>query len=76
MPDHRVLLEQAGEALYGPRWQSELARGVGVADRTMRRWIADPHEIPAGVWLDIGKMLRKRAEAIAELQERVDALSS
>lgn len=34
------LLRDAGEALYGPRWQSDLARDLHVADRTMRRWLA------------------------------------
>lgn len=31
-------LQKIGEALYGPRWQSELARDLDVNDRTVRRW--------------------------------------
>lgn len=35
------LLRRVGEALYGPSWQSALARDLGVNDRTMRRWAVD-----------------------------------
>lgn len=31
-------LAELGEALFGPRWQSQLAREFGVTDRTVRRW--------------------------------------
>ena len=34
-------LRIVGEALYGDRWQTALAADLGVADRTMRRCIAD-----------------------------------
>jgi hypothetical protein len=34
------LLSDVGEALYGPRWHTDLSRDLGVADRTMRRWMA------------------------------------
>jgi hypothetical protein len=29
-----------GHALYGERWQSELARDLDVDPRTVRRWVA------------------------------------
>lgn len=32
-------LAELGEALFGPRWQSQLARECGVTDRTVRRWL-------------------------------------
>lgn len=34
-------LEVIGEALYGPRWRSEIARHLGVPLRTFMRWLAD-----------------------------------
>lgn len=40
-------LRAAGEALYGARWQTALARELGVADRTVRRWLAG---LPIGEW--------------------------
>lgn len=39
-------LSELGEALFGPRWQSQLAREFGVTDRTVRRWIASGGDIP------------------------------
>lgn len=31
-------LRMIGECLYGELWQSQLARALGISDRTMRRW--------------------------------------
>lgn len=71
MPDHRELLRYAGEALYGDRWQTDLARGVGVADRTMRRWVAEPHIIPRGIWSDIQALLLNRVVAIENARQSI-----
>lgn len=58
------LLTQVGEALYGPRWQSEMARELGVADRTVRRWVAGEMEPPAGVWDDLLGLVGERQGAL------------
>lgn len=34
------IIRQIGEALYGPRWQTALARDIGVSARTIRHYIA------------------------------------
>lgn len=39
-------LQGHGERLFGARWQTPLARRLGVNTRTLRRWIADPRKIP------------------------------
>jgi DNA-binding transcriptional regulator YiaG len=39
-------LERAGKALFGPLWQSALARALYVDSRTVRRWLAGDREIP------------------------------
>lgn len=66
-----TLLREAGEALYGPLWQSELARSIGVADRTVRRWISGNRSIPP----EIGKMLRDlltdHGKAIAAVRRKL-----
>jgi transposase-like protein len=36
-PDKLVMV---GRALYGDRWQSELARDLGITARAMRYWLA------------------------------------
>ncbi|MEQ1614465.1 MAG: hypothetical protein ABL904_17090 [Hyphomicrobiaceae bacterium] len=65
------LLSSCGEALYGPRWQSELSRDLGVDDRTMRRWVAGTSPIPDGVNVDLLHLLVERAATIDELIETV-----
>lgn len=43
-PDREQALHELGRMahlLFGPRWQSEVARTLGLADaRTVRRWVA------------------------------------
>lgn len=40
-------LRQAGEILFGTRWQTALSRELGTTDRTVRRWLSGKHPIPA-----------------------------
>lgn len=59
------LLRDAGEALYGPRWQSALARDLGVTDRTVRRWAAGHYGLPKGLAGEIAAILKPRADELA-----------
>ena len=70
------LLRDAGEALYGPRWQSDLARDLGVADRTMRRWLAEADDMPPGVALDLWRLCEERAQAIDDVRGRLKAAAT
>ena len=65
------LLVECGEALYGPRWQSELARDLQVSDRTMRRWVAGTTDMPAGLYLDLLRLTQERAAALDALESRL-----
>jgi hypothetical protein len=40
------LLERVGKALYGDRWQTQLAKALGMSDRTVRRWFLFESSIP------------------------------
>lgn len=62
------LLRQVGEALYGPRWQTDLADALGVGDRTMRHWLSGARPMPEGVWRDIGEIVRKRGDSLVYLR--------
>ena len=66
-----TLLREAGEALYGPRWQSDLARDLGVSDRTVRRWDAGQNGIPAGVWVELRTLTKTRSMALAAVRRRL-----
>lgn len=61
-------LERIGEALYGPRWQSDLARDLQLSDaRRVRQWMARERPIPAGVWADIGVLAKQRSMTIEQI---------
>lgn len=66
-----ALLSQAGEALYGPRWQSELARDLDIDDRTMRRWVAGDSSVPSGVAVDLLRLLTEWASDIDDLIPKI-----
>ena len=70
------LLSDAGRALYGPLWQSQLARDLEVSDRTIRRWIAGDADLPAGVATDLWRLAMERAQELDELVERLKAAAS
>ncbi|MDE0924920.1 hypothetical protein [Aurantimonas coralicida] len=63
-----VFLRDAGEALYGDRWQTALARDLEVSDRTVRNWSAFKFPIPVGVQRDILALLSAREIEIARVR--------
>ena len=65
------LLREVGEALYGPLWQSEMARELEVAIRTVQRWAAGDNAIPPGVFVDLGGKVRERRAALAGLARKL-----
>lgn len=66
----RILVE-CGEAMYGPQWQSALARDLDVSDRTMRRWIAGTTDVPAGLYVDLLRLTQERAAVLDSLAARL-----
>jgi hypothetical protein len=67
------LLCEAGQALYGERWQTDLANDLQVADRTVRRWVSGASPIPSGLWSEINDILRKHSDSIAEVRRKIAA---
>lgn len=65
------LLVECGEALYGPQWQSAVARDLGVSNRTVRRWVAGTSEVPPGLYLDLLRLTQERAALLDSLAERL-----
>lgn len=68
------LLVECGEALFGPRWQTDLARELGVADRTVRRWAAGTQEMPRGAYTDLLRLTQERAGLLDSLAGRLREL--
>jgi hypothetical protein len=65
------LLKRTGEALYGPRWQSDLARDLNVTDRTVRRWVEGTSNVPDRVYADLLRLCEGR---LLELDRLMKAL--
>lgn len=68
--DDRRLLALIGNALYGDHWKTPVARKIGIADRTMRRWL-QTGEIPEWVWGEFDVVIRDRAEELGLAAERL-----
>ena len=65
------LLQTVGQALYGHQWQSELARALGIADRTMRRWFAGSYPVPNGIELELADLCKARGGELLEIAEKL-----
>lgn len=70
-PIGESLLHQVGEALYGSRWQSELARAIAVSDRTVRRWATGTDAVPPGAWRDLHRIAGERTAGLAALLDKL-----
>jgi hypothetical protein len=65
-------LAAAGEALFGERWQSALARELDVADRTVRRWAAGDSPIPDGLASDLYSLLFERQGELIKAMQAIE----
>lgn len=66
-----TLLHAVGEALYGPRWQSELARLRGVDLRRVQRWAKGEFRVPAGIWGELRADLEARRGELDALAKKL-----
>lgn len=60
-------LREAGEALYGPRFTTDLARNLNVAVRTVQRWLSGDRAIPARRSQEIVALVAERHKTLNEL---------
>lgn len=67
------LLIETGQALYGPQWQTALARDLGVSGRTMRRWVAGQFPVPVGVRAELVTLLKERGVMLDALAGRLSS---
>ena len=70
MTDEQAIRE-AGEALFGPRWQSDVARLLGVLNVRVRDWQAGRRPVPADVWTPLAKALKDNAKKSERLAEKI-----
>lgn len=63
-----ALLSRIGTALYGERFQPQLAAAVGVDLRAVQRWVAGSEAVPVGVWDELEDMLVRRVRLIQDVR--------
>jgi len=66
-------LETVGLALYGHRWQSSLARDLGVLPRTVRKWASSEKPVPHRQWRYIAALLEQRSRDCKDLARQIIA---
>ncbi len=60
------IIRAAGASLFGDRFQSDLARLLGVSDRTVRRWCQGEWEPSAFVWPALRLAMEERVAALKQ----------
>lgn len=65
-------LADLGSALWGPQWQSPMARALGVNLRTVQRWAAGDHPVPASITEELTGQLRRHHARIAAMLDGKD----
>lgn len=67
-----ALLTEAGQALYGQRWQSELARNLGLSSmRRIREYATGERRPPDRVLAAVLELLRARDGELSSVRERL-----
>ncbi|TWV18286.1 helix-turn-helix domain-containing protein, partial [Klebsiella pneumoniae] len=63
-----------GQLLFGERWQTELARALGLSDgRRIRQWLSGDRPIPVGIWDDLRELLEDRSSKMELIVKQIQA---
>jgi len=65
-----------GEALFGPQWQSEMARALDVNIRTVQRWASGNNDLSPWVFEKLPALLNERQAKLAKLNKLVQGRTS
>ena len=66
MSENIDILIELGEACYGPRWQTGVARALKVSDRSVRDWVARKNPVKDGVIYDLIAHAQKRCDDLQQ----------
>jgi hypothetical protein len=64
-------LAACGEALYGPRWQTELALLLRIDSRRVRAWLQGERTVPDGIRRELVAALRDKSSECAALAQKM-----
>lgn len=66
-------LKAIGEALWGPQFIAEMARQLGVARKTVTRWVGGEYNVPDVMADRLRKLMVARQTQLAKLITKVAA---
>lgn len=72
MRDNNERLRELGEALFGPRWQTDVSRALGVTDRTVRDWVSGKTEVRDRILVELLAHARERERELEEIIGRIE----
>lgn len=72
MRDNNERLRELGEALFGPRWQTDVSRALGVTDRTVRDWVSGKTEVRDRILVELLAHARERERELGEIIDRIE----
>jgi len=75
-PSKAALLADAGRLLFGPAWQSELARLLKVSLRRIQYYAADARQPPASMLAEVAVHLKARARDCQAMSTRLEAAAA
>ncbi len=67
-------LRTFGSRTWGGTYQAQIARGLGVADRTVRRWVAGASAIPEEAAAQIRALAERRAATRPFVNDQIEHL--
>lgn len=71
------LLVEAGRALYGDRWQTDMAAALGLSDaRRIRQWLTGDRPTPPGIWKDLLTLIDERNQAMLNVRAQIASKDS
>lgn len=70
------LITRIGRALYGERWQADMARDLGVHKDTVQDWRQGRAQPRPGVYIDLMRITVERQADLDELLEEMKRLGS
>jgi transcriptional regulator with XRE-family HTH domain len=74
MTNEQELLLRVGGALYGDRWQSDMAHVLGVNVRTVQRWLSGEREPGPETWTALRALVLRRIPMLAAIDLELSEL--
>ena len=67
-----MLIDEVGQALWGPAWKGPMAQAVGHQKSAVADWASGRLPVPAGVWSELKKLIRERRHELDRLGPRTE----